>query len=321
MTAATLSPPEPATSLTEETASRTIAISGATGLVGNALVESLSRSDDRILNVTRDTSRRSMDDIIWSPNSGIVNPARLEGTDAFVHLAGENIATGRWTDTKKSRIRNSRVEGTRVVASTLARMDRKPSVLVCASAIGFYGDRGSKILDESAGAGTGFLADVCRDWEASAQPAEDAGIRVVHLRIGVIISRDGGALPQMLTPFKLGVGGRIGNGRQYWSWVSIEDVAGAIHHVIDDDTIRGAVNCVVPEPVTNNDFTKALGSVLGHPTIFPRPCFAARLALGEMANDLLLSSTRVLPRRLESSGYTFRQPDLRRALETEIHAR
>ncbi|MBM80575.1 MAG: TIGR01777 family protein [Planctomycetaceae bacterium] len=318
MSTHSLAPPAPAVTPCAE---RTIAISGKSGLVGSAFASSFVGSDHRVLNVTRDPAARSFDDIIWDPNSGIVNPARLEGTDAFVHLAGENIATGRWTEAKKSRIRNSRVDGTRAVASTLARMDRKPSVLVCASAIGFYGDRGSKILDEYADAGTGFLADVCRDWEAATQPAEDAGIRVVHLRIGVIISRNGGALPQMLTPFKLGVGGRIGSGQQFWSWVSIDDVVGAIHHAIDDDTLRGAINCVAPQPVTNSEFTRMLGSVLRRPTVFPVPGFAARLALGEMANDLLLASTRVLPRRLETSGYVFSQPDLRRALESEIHAR
>lgn len=186
---------------------------------------------------------------------------------------------------------------------------------------GYYGDRGDICLSESSTAGAGFLSDVCRDWEAAALPAEDAGIRVVHLRIGVIISRNGGALPQMLTPFKLGVGGRIGSGRQFWSWVTLEDVVGAIHHVIDNETVRGAVNCVAPEPVTNNDFTKTLGAALGRPSVFPMPAFAARLALGQMANDLLLSSTRVFPRRLESSGYDFLQPNLAHALETEINAR
>ena len=320
MTTETLSPPTQSAVRSSESSSRTIAVSGASGLVGSAFVQSLSGADDRVLNVTRSLDARSSDDIIWSPNRGIANPARLEGTDAFVHLAGENIAAGRWTDTKKSRIRNSRVEGTRLIASTLARLEQKPSVLVCASAIGFYGDRGSRILDESAGAGAGFLADVCRDWEAATQPAEHAGIRIVHLRIGVVISRHGGALPQMLTPFKMGVGGRIGSGRQFWSWVSIDDVVGAIQSVIDDKTIRGAVNCVAPEPVTNNDFTKTLGSVLGRPTVFPMPGFVARLALGQMANDLLLSSTRVLPRRLQTSGYSFRQPELARALESEINA-
>ncbi|MHC4876189.1 MAG: TIGR01777 family oxidoreductase [Planctomycetota bacterium] len=320
MSIATLSPPELSTQPFQEITRRTIAISGATGLVGTALIKSLAEANVGIQRVTRHAPDDSRGEIVWRPNSGIANPDGLEGMDAFVHLAGENIATGRWNGTKKSRIRNSRVEGTRVVASTLARLKQKPSVLVCASAIGLYGDRGSEILDESAGAGSGFLADVCNDWEAASQPAVDAGIRVIHLRIGVVISRDGGALPQMLTPFKLGVGGRIGNGRQYWSWVSIEDVVGAIQHVIGDETICGPVNCVAPEPVTNRVFTQTLGSVLSRPTIFPMPGFAARLALGEMANDLLLASTRVRPEILERSGYRFRQPDLRRALEAEVCA-
>jgi uncharacterized protein (TIGR01777 family) len=299
----------------------TVAISGASGLVGSALASSLSKTPTSIINVTRNSTACPDDSVVWSPGGGITNPARLEGVDAFVPLAGENIATGRWTASKKSRIRNSRVEGTRVIASSLARLERKPKVLVCASAIGYYGDRGDICLSESSTAGAGFLSDVCRDWEAAALPAEDAGIRVVHLRIGVIISRNGGALPQMLTPFKLGVGGRIGSGRQFWSWVTLEDVVGAIHHVIDNETVRGAVNCVAPEPVTNNDFTKTLGAALGRPSVFPMPAFAARLALGQMANDLLLSSTRVFPRRLESSGYDFLQPNLAHALETEINAR
>lgn len=309
---------QPATLTGDLSAVRTIAISGKSGLVGSALARSLSLAEKKILNVTRDTNARSINDVIWSPNSGIVNPGRLQGADAFVHLAGENIATGRWNDTKKRRIRNSRVDGTNVIASTLAKLERRPSVLVCASAIGFYGDRGMKVLTESAGAGTGFLAEVCEDWEAATRPAEEAGIRVVHLRIGVIISRDGGALPQMLTPFKLGVGGRIGNGRQYWSWVSLEDVVGSIEHVINTETIRGPVNCVSPEPVTNEEFTKTLGSVLRRPTVFPMPAFAARLALGEMANYLLLSSARVIPERLESTGYHFHHPNLKDALQTEV---
>ena len=309
---------QPASSTVHPSAVRTIAISGKSGLVGSALARSLSLTGRRILNVTRDTTARSINDVVWSPNSGIVNPGRLEGTDAFVHLAGENIATGRWNDTKKRRIRNSRVIGTNVIASTLARLERKPPVLVCASAIGFYGDRGMKVLTESAGAGTGFLAEVCEDWEAATRPAEEAGIRVVHLRIGVIISRDGGALPQMLTPFKLGVGGRIGNGRQFWSWVSLPDVVGSIEHMICTDTIHGPVNCVSPEPVTNEEFTKTLGSALRRPTAFPVPAFAARLALGQMANDLLLSSARVVPEKLKSTGYQFRQPNLKHALQAEV---
>ena len=298
-----------------------IAISGASGLVGSALNARLSLRGTRVLNVSRNLSGKPTDHVIWSPGGGIIEPARLEGVDAFVHLAGENIATGRWTGTKRARIRNSRVEGTRVIASTLAKLERKPSVLVCASAIGYYGNRGDQVLDESSAPVTGFLAEVCRDWEEATRSAEDAGIRVVHLRIGVIISRGGGALPQMLTPFKLGVGGRIGNGRQFWSWVALEDVVGSIQHVIDHQNICGPVNSVSPQPMTNNDFTKTLGAVVGRPTVFPMPAFAARLVLGQMANDLLLSSARVVPRQLEASGYRFRQPDLAHTLEAEVSAR
>jgi len=299
------------------TRQQTIAVSGATGLVGSAICRRLKASRARIYKVTR-RQMGALNDIEWSPSTGIINPERLNDVDAFIHLAGENIATGRWTAAKKSRIRNSRLDGTRIIAETLASLDEKPSTLVCASAIGFYGDCGDRVLGESSESGAGFLAEVCRDWEAAAKPAMDAGIRVVNLRIGVVISRDGGALPQMLTPFRMGIGGRIGNGQQYWSWVSIDDVVGAIEHCVAHPEIHGPVNCVAPNSVTNLEFTKTLGKVLSRPTIFPLPGFAARLALGQMAEDLLLASTRVVPGRLMETGYTFLQPDLKQALQTEI---
>jgi uncharacterized protein (TIGR01777 family) len=231
-----------------------------------------------------------------------------------VHLAGENIAGGRWTAAMKQKIRDSRVNGTRSLCEALARMESPPKVLVVASAIGFYGNRDDEIMDESSKAGEGFLSDVCREWEDATQAARDAGIRVVNLRIGVVLSPKGGALAKMLTPFKLGGGGIIGNGRQYWSWISIDDVAGAIHHALMTDSLSGPVNAVAPNAPMNREFTKTLGRVLRRPTILPMPAFAAKLALGEMANDLLLASTRVEPTKLIESGYKFRQPTLEKSL-------
>jgi uncharacterized protein (TIGR01777 family) len=274
---------------------------------------------DRIFDVTRDAGK-SANAIEWNTEQGFTNAAKLEGIDAFVHLAGENIATGRWTDAKKARIRQSRVDGTRQVAEALASRERKPSVLICASAIGYYGDRGDSRMTESDPPGEGFLADVCKAWEEAANPARDAGIRVVHLRFGVVISRDGGALPKMLTPFRFGLGGCVGSGRQYWSWISIHDVVGTILHAIDHESLRGPVNTVAPESVTNKEFTKVLGEVMHRPTIFPLPRFVARLAMGEMADDLLLSSTRVVPEKLIESGYQFLYPNLDGALRHELDA-
>ena len=250
----------------------------------------------------------------WDPMAGKLNPTALEGIDAVVHLAGENIAARRWTAKQKARIRESRVTGTRLLAESLARVARPPKVLICASAIGYYGNRGDERLDEESSSGNDFLAEVCREWEASAQAAIDKGIRVVFLRFGMILSPAGGALGKMLTPFRLGVGGIIGNGQQYMSWIALDDLIGAIYHALLDERLSGPVNAVSPNSVTNHEFTKTLGRVLGRPTLFPLPAFAARLAFGEMADGLLLSSARVEPLRLLSSGYTFRYPILREAL-------
>jgi uncharacterized protein (TIGR01777 family) len=244
----------------------------------------------------------------------VIDSAKLEGLDAVVHLAGENIAEGSWTAEKKARIRDSRVKGTRLVSKALAGLNQKPRVLVCASAIGFYGDRGAEILTEQSPAGSGFLADVCQEWEAATEPAAQAGIRVVNMRIGIVLTPRGGALQKMLLPFKFGVGGVMGDGRQYWSWVSIDDVIGAIYHAITNDALSGPVNAVAPRAATNAEFTKTLGRVLSRPTLFPMPAFLARLALGEMADALLLASTRVEPARLLNSGYSFRHADLEGAL-------
>lgn len=288
-----------------------IAVTGAGGLVGSTLVPLLTTGGHRVTRLVRRAAGEG--EATWDPASGIA-AAALDGVDALVHLAGESIAAARWTAAVKQRIRDSRVQGTRLLSEALASSPLPPKVLVCASAIGFYGDRGAEELTEESAAGTGFLADVVRDWELATVSARTAGVRVVNLRLGVVLSRDGGALAKMLLPFKLGAGGRVGDGRQYWSWISIDDAAGAIYHALMTGDLSGPVNAVSPHPVTNIEFTKTLGRVLRRPTVFPMPAFAARLALGEMADDLLLASARVFPRQLERTGYPFRQPLLETAL-------
>ncbi|MCI0423349.1 MAG: TIGR01777 family oxidoreductase, partial [Acidobacteria bacterium] len=242
-------------------------------------------------------------------------PADLEGTDAAIHLAGENIAAKRWTPAQKAKIRDSRVSGTRLLAESLARLARQPKVLVCASAIGYYGDRSDERLNEDSAPGSGFLAETCRDWEAAAKPAIDRGIRVVQLRLGLVLASHGGALAKMLPPFRLGIAGIIGSGQQYMSWIALDDLVAAVSYVLSNEGLRGPVNVVAPDAVTNHEFTKTLGRVLRRPTVFPMPAFAARLAFGEMADGLLLSSTRVEPQRLLASGFRFRFPELKAALE------
>lgn len=294
-----------------------VLITGATGLVGSALTPLLTTGGHEVLRLTRGPAREAQD-VVWHPEHVELPPARLEGLDAVVHLAGENIAGARWTSSVKERIRNSRVQSTRLLCKTLAKLKSPPQVLVCASAIGFYGDRGSEVLTESSPTGTGFLSEVCEAWEASCEPARQAGIRVVNLRLGVILSAKGGALQKMLLPFKLGGGGIIGNGQQYWSWIAIDDVIGAIYHALVTPSLVGAVNATAPQPVTNYKFTKTLGKVLRRPTIVPLPGFAARLVLGEMAEALLLASSRVLPDSLQKSGYQFRFTELEPALRHEL---
>jgi uncharacterized protein (TIGR01777 family) len=289
-----------------------IAITGSTGLVGAELVPFLTTGGHRVSRVVRNNP--SGTDIAWNPTAGTIDAERLEGLDAVVHLAGENIAARRWNAEQKARIRDSRVQGTRLLCETLARLRQPPRVLVSASAIGFYGNRGDEVLTETSTAGDGFLPDVCREWEAATKAAEEAGIRVVHLRFGIVLSPKGGALAKMLTPFRLGLGGRIGNGSQWMSWISLDDVVGSIYHALATESLSGPVNAVAPKPVTNCEFTKTLGRVLWRPTIFPMPAFMARLAFGEMANDLLLGSSRVEPVKLLQSGYRFLHADLERSL-------
>jgi uncharacterized protein (TIGR01777 family) len=293
-----------------------IAISGATGLVGGELIASLKAAGHSTLTLSRRNAGAGS--VLWDPAKGITPLGALEGVDTVVHLAGENIAGSRWTAAVKERIRSSRVEGTRNLVKSLASLKSPPKSLVCASAIGFYGHRGDERLDESSSVGSGYLADVCNAWESEAMEAEKLGIRVVRLRIGVVLSKKGGALAKMLLPFKLGVGGIIGSGKQYWSWIGLNDLVRIISFCLENEAISGAVNAVSPNAMTNYDFTKAVGAVLHRPTIFPMPAFAARLALGEMADDLLLSSIRVEPHKLQSLGFQFAQPDLTSCLKHEL---
>ena len=293
-----------------------VAVTGATGLIGSALVPFLRSGGHEVVPLRRLSPNRGGDGDAssWDPATGAVSAGVLDGLDAVVHLAGENIAGGRWTATRKARIRDSRVDGTRRLADALAASPRPPRTLVVASAIGFYGDRGDEELDESSLPGDGFLPAVSQAWEAAAAPAREAGVRVVHLRIGIVLTPAGGALGQMLLPFRMGVGGVIGSGRQHMSWVALDDVLGGILYALRTEDLAGAVNMVAPQPVTNRQFTKTLGRVLRRPTIFPLPAFGARLAFGEMADALLLASTRVHPARLREGGFRFGFPGLEEAL-------
>lgn len=289
-----------------------VAVTGSSGLVGSTLVPLLTTGGHRVIKLVRNNAGES--DIDWDPQSDSFVGSALEGIDAVVHLAGENIAAARWSEKTKEKIRSSRVHGTSVLCEGLAKMQTPPKVVVCASAIGFYGDRADDVMTEESAAGSGFLAEVAQEWEGATAPAREAGIRVVNLRFGVILSPQGGALKKMLLPFRLGMGGRVGNGQQYWSWISVDDAAGAIHHALMTNSLLGPVNAVAPNPVTNIEFTKTLGRVLARPTLLPMPVFASRLVLGEMAEELLLASTRVEPKQLMESEYVFRQPTLEAAL-------
>ena len=288
-----------------------IAITGASGLVGSSLTPMLTTGGHQVTKLVR--READAGEVRWNPGREF-DASSLEGVDAVVHLAGESIAGARWSPKVKDTIRASRVQGTRALCQALATMKTPPQVLVCASAIGFYGDRRDESLTEESSAGTGFLAEVAQQWESATQSAREAGIRVVNLRFGMILSPRDGALAKMLPPFRLGGGGRVGSGRQYWSWISIDDAVGAIHHALMTESLSGPVNAVAPNSVTSSEFTKTLGRVLKRPTIVPLPAFGARLALGEMAEELLLASTRVKPKKLIDSGYEFRQPTLEVAL-------
>lgn len=291
-----------------------IAIAGASGLVGSTLAPLLTTGGHTVHRLVRKKPNPSAKEIGWNPTEGRLDPCDLEGIDAVIHLGGENIASGRWTQDKRKRIRDSRVNSTRLLAETLARMSHPPGIFLCASATGIYGDRGEELLTEETGVGKNFLANVCQEWEQVTQPAADAGIRVVNLRFGVVLSPRGGALKQMLPLFRLGLGGRLGSGNQYWSWIGIDDAIGAIYHVLGNSSLSGPVNLTAPEPVTNRQFTTLLAKVLHRPAIFPAPSSALRLALGPMADELLLASARVIPQRLQQTEYQFRNRDLESAL-------
>ena len=292
-----------------------ILVTGSHGLVGSALVSSLVEDGHEVVRLVRKESHFGAAEIEWHPEQGVIDAPRLDGLDAVFHLAGESIASGRWTDEKKRSIRDSRVKGTRLLSETFARLSQRPSVLVCASAIGYYGNRGDELLTEQSGPGNDFLASVCVEWEEATQPAVEKGIRTVNARFGIILDRKGGALAKMLTPFRMGIGGRVGDGRQWMSWIALDDVVAGLKFLLLDSAAKGPVNFVAPNPVTNAEFTSTLGRVLSRPTFFPVPAFGARLAFGEMADALLLSSQRVEPAVLEDKGFPFYWPTLEPALQ------
>ena len=294
-----------------------VLITGASGLIGRALQKSFREKGYEMLLASRKETKDA-EHIQWDPDAGFSEPERLDGIDAVVHLAGESVFGLSWSDAKKKAIRDSRVDGTRVIVETISKLKARPKVLVAASAIGFYGDRGEDEMTESSAAGDTFLAEVSKDWEAEARRAEDSGIRTVLLRTGIVLSKDGGALGTMLTPFKFGVGGVVGSGKQWMSWISLDDHIRVINYAIENESVRGALNSVSPHPVTNQEFTKTLGEVLYRPTILPLPSFAVNMVLGEMGDALLLASTRVLPKRLEDAGFEFEYPDLKRAIEHAV---
>jgi uncharacterized protein (TIGR01777 family) len=300
-----------------EFASMRVLISGASGLLGTALTRALRSQGHETIALVRRTPRAG--EVQWDAYKPL-DPAKLAGCDAVVHLAGKNIA-GRWTEKFKGEVLESRSGTTKILATAAAESFRRtgqPRAFVSASGVGYYGNRGDEVLTEESGAGPGFLAEVCRQWEAATAPAREAGVRVVSLRIGVVLARDGGALKPMLLPFQLGLGGRIGSGQQWWSWIEIDDVIGAMLFVLQNDSLQGAVNAVGPAPVRSAEFVKALGRALHRPTIFPLPEFVIRTVMGEMGEELLLTSARAVPRKLAKAGYTFRHPQLDEALRTAL---
>ena len=292
-----------------------ILVSGSHGLVGKALIPSLTSDGHEVVRLVRGKPSGAAE-IEWHPNEGRIDAAALEGLDAVVHLAGESIASGRWSDEKKRAIRDSRVKGTALLSDALARLTRPPSAFVSASAIGYYGNRGDELLTETSAPGKDFLSGVCVEWEQATRPAVEKGIRTVHARFGIILDAKEGALAKMLTPFRMGIGGRIGNGKQWMSWIDIEDVVNGLKFLIES-SVSGPVNFVAPNPVTNAEFTKTLGRVLSKPTLFPVPAFGARLAFGEMADALLLSSQRVKPGVLQDFAYPTLHSALRHLLATD----
>ena len=293
-----------------------IAIAGASGLIGSAFINSVEEDGAEVTRLVRSSPKAG--EIEWHPNQDSIEPGKLQGFEAIVSLAGENVAEGRWTDEKKKKIHDSRVHGTHLISEAIAKLEPKPRVFLCASATGIYGDRPDETLTEQSDSGGGFLAGVCREWEKATEPASQAGVRVVNLRFGPVLAAHGGMMEKMLTPFKMGLGGKIGSGKQYISWVSIDDVVGAMKFALKEETIRGPLNVVSPNPVTNEEFTKALGEALSRPTMMAVPAFAARLAFGEMADEMLLSSQRVMPKKLKDAGFQFEYPNLEDAFRKYI---
>ncbi|MBV8982486.1 MAG: TIGR01777 family oxidoreductase [Acidimicrobiia bacterium] len=295
-----------------------VVVTGSSGLIGTALVAALrARSDDVTTLVRR---QPGTGEARWDPEGGQIDTGALEGQDAVVHLAGVGIGDHRWTDEHKRAVLDSRVKGTTLLSTTLAGLTDKPKVMASASAMGYYGLRGDEVLTEDSQSGTGFLAEVCVQWEAVTKAAEDAGVRVAHLRTGLVLSPDGGALKQALLPFKLGLGGRIGNGRQWWSWITIDDEVGAILYALDNDGVRGPLNLTAPNPVTNEQFTRTLNRVLRRPTLLPTPTFALKAMFGsEAVDEMFLGGQRVAPAKLQTNGYQFRHPELEGALRYLLH--
>ncbi len=295
----------------------TCALSGASGLVGSALARALKSQGHTVRRLVRSKRDRAKDDIYWNLKSGEIDGRMFDGVDVVVHLAGENIAERRWTRRQKERIRESRLAGTRLIAQTIARLGRKPRVFLCASAIGYYGDR-EQPVDESSAPGEGYLPELCASWEEAAAPARKAGIRTVNLRLGVVLSKAGGALAKMLTPFKLGAGGPVGSGSQPMSWVSIDDVVGAMLFAIENERLEGPVNVTAPGVVSNREFAKSLGQALGRPAFLTLPAFMVSFLFGEMGETLLLGGAPVIPKRLQAAGFKFRHPELGAALKDLI---
>lgn len=296
-------------------AESTIAVTGASGLIGRALVPALRARGHRVLRLVR-TDVTKPDEVQWDPKSGTVDVAALAGTQAVIHLAGAGVGDHRWTAAYKKEIRDSRVLGTRTISSALAGLQPKPAVLVAGSAIGFYGDTGDRAVDESSPAGTGFLAEVVQEWEAATEPATAAGIRVVHARTGLVVAREGGAWARLFPIFRLGLGGKLGSGRQYWSWISLRDEVAALIFLMDSN-LSGAVNLTAPNPATNAEVTAAMGKALGRPTLLPVPAVALKTALGEFSTEIL-SSARVLPKVLEQAAFPWQDRDIASAISTTL---
>jgi uncharacterized protein len=294
-----------------------VVISGSSGLIGNALVAKFTGDGDDVYRLVRSKPRNDKE-IQWDPHAQTMDKSTLEGFDVVINLAGESIASGKWTEDKMQKIRNSRVQGTTLLANTLSELEAKPKVLVSASAIGYYGDRGNEICIEESPVGAGYLASVCREWERAANLASKGGIRVVQMRIGIVLSREGGALAKMLPAFQMGAGGPLGSGKQYMSWITLEDLVGAFQHAIATESLSGPVNIVAPNTVQNTDFTKTLSKVLAKPAFMPVPGFVLEFALGRMADELLLTSQRVEPKKLLHTEFHWKHPKLEDALKAVL---